>query len=89
MTEIIMENFVEDRHHMMDMARAGHEIRDLNAFESRRLENESLLLDYLNVFKPIWLKSQLESFAGAPVQEFPDQVYLLHIEKELKNIVVE
>lgn len=60
MMEIIRQNYVEEREHIMDLSRSGHEIRDFDPFESRRLENEALVLEYLKFFKLIWLSKQFE-----------------------------
>ena len=75
---------------MMDLSRSGHEIRNLNPFESRRLENETLLLEYLEVFKPVWLaKVRLENPSDIPSEKFPSKLFVIHISKELRNIVHE
>ena len=75
---------------MMDLSRSGHEISDFNPFESRRLENETLLLEYLDVFKPVWLATvRLENLSDVPSEKFPIKLFVAHISKELRNIVHE
>ena len=82
-----MESHIAEREHMMDLSRSGREILELNSFENRRLENESIVLEYLKIFKPVWLKHKFVELTDPHLETFSSHLYLKHVEKELRNIV--
>ena len=57
--EPILETLLEDQHieereHLMDLARSGKRVQNLTDQERRRLRSEKKFVEYLAVFKPIW-----------------------------------
>ena len=64
--EPILETLLEDLHiqereHLMDLARSGKRVQNLTDWEKRRLRSEKKFIEYLEFIKPIWLK---EKFFG-------------------------
>ena len=67
----------------MDKARLGYHVDSLTASESRRLENEKILVEYLNALKPRWvIEEKIKT-------EKADSMFEIYLLMELDNIVMD
>ena len=67
----------------MDKARSGYQVDSLTVWESRRLENEKILVQYLNALKPRWIREEKIK------SEKVDSMFEIFLLVELDNIVRE
>ena len=65
----------------MDKARSGYQVESLTVWESRRLENEKIMVQYLTALKPRWVREENIK------PEKADSMFEIFLLVELDNIV--
>ena len=77
----MQDQYWEDREYLMDKARTGYKDLSLNVWESRRLENEEILVEYLENLRPRWVLDENIKPENA------DSMFEMFLLVELENII--
>ena len=75
---------IEEREHLMDLARSGKRGEDLTEYERRRLRSEKKFIEYLATFKEIWIEQE---FFGEELSPEIDEQFELHVFTEMETIL--
>ena len=75
---------IEEREHLMDLARSGKRVGNLTDQERRRLRSEKKFIEYLAVFKPIW---QEQEFFGEELNQHIEEQFELYVFTEMETIL--
>ena len=76
---------IEEREHLMDLARSGKRADNLTKQERRRLRSEKKFIEYLEVLKPIWHEKQ--EFYGEQLSQHVDEKFELYVFTEMGTIL--